>query len=338
MRKRPFVTVLMSVYGEHEDWLRKAIDSILSQTYQSFEFIIILDNPDNELLWAVLNDYRLVDNRIKLIRNEQNMGLAASLNTGLEISSGNYIVRMDADDISIPERIEVLVEFMEQNLEIGVCSSWMKAFGGSFMHNCVVRYPTTHDELEITSLYITPIAHAPAIIRRNIIEKFSPLYNIKCRRSQDYELWSRLMQNEIRFATIPKVLYLRRSSSNMGPQPIPYQIIHNQISRNNIQQILNDYSLKVPRVIENENIKELSNVFSKAFESKHKRLLSVILFLYYMSFSKPTLKRIRLLLLNGDLFILRYLPYKLVIRLFSPKTSTSYSINDTCDDESMRIF
>jgi len=333
------VSVLMSVYGEEEDWLRKAVDSILTQTYSNFEFIITLDKPENELLWGVLKEYERKDTRIVLSRNEQNMGLAATLNKAIGMSRGDYIVRMDADDISVPKRIEILIEFMESHQEIGVSSSWMKSFGGTFLNNRIAKYPAKHDDLEIKSLYNTPIAHAPCIIRRTVIDKFSPLYNEKCCRTQDYELWSRLMHNKVKFATIPKVLYLVRGSNGLGPLPIPYQVIHNQVARNNIQQVLNSYSILLPDKIAKGDVKELSKVLrSHKGDRKQKKQLAVILFVYYLSLELSLIKRIGLFLSSCDFSRCSfYLPLKLTLRIILPGDSI-LSVNNRCTDASMSIF
>lgn len=334
-----FVTVLMSVYGEKEEWLRKAVDSILTQTYTNFEFIIILDNPENEFLWGILKEYAQSDHRVILQKNVQNIGLAASLNKGIEISKGDYIVRMDADDISVSHRIETLVKFMERNQEIGVCSSWMKAFDGSFFQNRVVKYPTKHDDLEIRSLYQTPVSHAAAIIRMSIIDNFSPLYNIKCCRSQDYELWSRLMRNGILFSTVSEVLFLRRSSNGIGPQSIPYEIIHNQVSRNNIQLVLNDCSLLIPNLISKSDISKLSEVLrTHTGNRKRKIQLAVILLLYYFSLEVSSIERIVLFFTSGDFFrTVLYLPAKLIWRIMVHTKFSSFSVNNICKDDSFLI-
>lgn len=335
-----FVSVIMSVYGEEETWLRKAIESILSQTHTKFEFIIISDNPKNYRLWEILEKYERLDNRIILLKNEQNIGLAASLNKGLDISKGDYIVRMDADDISVPKRIEVLVHFMENNLEIGVCSSWMKSFGASFWQNRIIKYPTKHDELEISSLYVTPIAHAPCIIRRSVIEQFTPFYNIKCCRTQDYELWSRLMHNDVKFATIPEVLYFVRGSNGVGPVAIPFEIIHNQISRKNIMLVLKEQSLPLHDMISISDIKALSNVLkNKSLINKQIRQLSIVLFLFYMSIKWNVFNRIAHAVLSGHLIkFLYHIPIKLTIRIFIPSNMYPYSVNKITNDETMSIY
>ena len=100
------VSVILSAYNEEERWFREAVESIINQSYENFELILILDNPNNTLLEGIINEYVNKDNRIIYIKNEKNLGLVKSLNKGLSYCRGEYIARMDADDISLPERIE----------------------------------------------------------------------------------------------------------------------------------------------------------------------------------------------------------------------------------------
>ena len=100
------VSVIMATYKEPENLLRQAIESILNQSYKDFEFIIILDNPGNKEHIEIVKSYQKQDSRIRFYINEKNAGLTATLNRGIELSRGKYICRMDADDISMPERIQ----------------------------------------------------------------------------------------------------------------------------------------------------------------------------------------------------------------------------------------
>ena len=115
----PLVSVIMSVYNG-EKYLVQAIDSILNQTYQNFEFIIIDDcSTDNSS--HILQEYAQKDSRIKIIKKEKNIGIKGfikNLNLGISIAKGKYIARMDADDISLPERFQKQVDFLENNPEI----------------------------------------------------------------------------------------------------------------------------------------------------------------------------------------------------------------------------
>ena len=109
------ISVIMSTYREEEKFLRKAISSILDQTYADFEFLIAVDDPQNTALIAVLQEYAARDTRIRLHINEENMGLSASLNILLQEAQGNFVARMDADDISMPKRLEKQIAYMKEH-------------------------------------------------------------------------------------------------------------------------------------------------------------------------------------------------------------------------------
>lgn len=120
----PKISVVMPVYNTKEEWLREAIESILNQSYKDFEFIIIDDGSDKSIE-PIVNSYN--DARIVLIRQE-NQGIAKSLNYGFKISKGEYIARMDSDDISMPERFEKQVNFLDKNPQISVLGGCFETF------------------------------------------------------------------------------------------------------------------------------------------------------------------------------------------------------------------
>jgi glycosyltransferase involved in cell wall biosynthesis len=112
----PKVTVLMSVYNG-EEHLREAIDSILNQTYKNFEFLIIDDGSTDGSV-NIIRSY--LDPRIRLIKNKKNIGITRSLNKGLKLARGEYIARMDDDDIAFPERLEKQVRFLNEHVNVGL--------------------------------------------------------------------------------------------------------------------------------------------------------------------------------------------------------------------------
>jgi len=114
------VSIVMSVYNAQK-YLDEAIESILNQTYSNFEFIIINDGSTDKSL-EIIENYAKKDSRIIVI-NRENKGLIYSLNEGIRKANGKYIARMDADDISLPQRLEKQVEFMEKNKNIGICGT-----------------------------------------------------------------------------------------------------------------------------------------------------------------------------------------------------------------------
>ena len=123
------VSVVMSVFSEPRNWLKKAINSILDQTFSDFEFIIINDNPIRKENYLFLKEIQQKDSRIIIIENKENIGLTKSLNKGLSVARGTYIARMDADDISFPTRLEKQYLFMEANSGVIACGAWARTIG-----------------------------------------------------------------------------------------------------------------------------------------------------------------------------------------------------------------
>ena len=133
----PHVSVVMAVYNAQK-YVSDAIESILCQTYNDFEFIIIEDGSSDESL-KIIQSYS--DPRIKVIRNKENLKLIKSLNLGLQKACGRYIVRMDADDVSRPDRIEKQVNYMESHPDCVLCGTSYRTFGDGVAARNVV-YPS----------------------------------------------------------------------------------------------------------------------------------------------------------------------------------------------------
>jgi len=204
----PLVSVVMPVYNAAY-YLDESIPSILGQSYKNLEFIIINDgSTDNSL--NIINKYQLDDIRIILISRE-NRGLVSSLNEGIAISTGKYIVRMDADDISHSHRVETQVKFMETNPHIGVCGSWVEVFGNGSKQ--IGRYATEDRVLKAELLFSSPFAHPTVILRKEIIEKNNLSYNSNFPAAEDYEFWLRCSK-VTKFANLPIVLLRYRLVSN----------------------------------------------------------------------------------------------------------------------------
>ena len=196
----PYVTVLMPVYNS-EMYLKEAIDSILNQTFRDFEFIVINDGSTDSTS-DIIKSYS--DPRIIYLQNEKNCGVAKSLNKGLRIARGKYIVRMDADDISLPARLEKQVAFMDANPEIGVCGTWLKTFGNG---NDIWTPPGTHDEIFVGIFFCyVNTYHPTVIIRKDTIKDLQEFYNEDFKQSEDVEYWARLANLGVKFANIEEVL------------------------------------------------------------------------------------------------------------------------------------
>ncbi|MBR6972703.1 MAG: glycosyltransferase [Bacteroidales bacterium] len=298
---KAFVSVLMSVYAEPIPVLNESIDSILRQTHSNFEFFVFLDKPDNEDLWRYLQDKATQDGRLIVHKNTVNRFLAGTLNDELKLAKGDYIVRMDGDDISVPFRIEHLVNYMEKHQEVGVASSWMQEFGHKRkIDNRLVRYESDYDKMRVNYLCQTPIAHAPCIIRRNVVEQYGPiLYNERCSKTQDYELWSRLIRCGVVFGMVPEPLYLRRCSQGAGANPIKYQVIHNQVARRNIGYVLNQVNISLPDVVDKGMIANVSAAVNKASGVLRNQLRMILCILYSNVYANP-LRRVWTMITNRD--------------------------------------
>ena len=147
----PKISVLMPLYNPEEEHLREAITSILNQTFTDFELLIVNDGSKNNAEEVVLS---FNDERIRYIKHD-NMGLAATLNKGVDLASTNIIARMDQDDIAHTDRLEKQFKFLEENPEISIVGSWIKHFPKTeivkvpafpdlmdFLNSCVMNHPT----------------------------------------------------------------------------------------------------------------------------------------------------------------------------------------------------
>lgn len=203
---KPKISVIMAVYNT-EKYLPSAIESILGQSYDNFEFIIIEDGSTDKSL-EIIKSYK--DQRIKLVENGKNMGHTYSLNCGLDLACGEYIARMDSDDISLPKRFAKQVKFMDLHREIAVCGTWVKTFGKGV--NFTNRYLTDPEDIKANLLFYTSLAHPTVMIRKSVLNKHNLKYAIERDRdenTEDYGLWLKLAQLE-KLTNIPEVLLLYR--------------------------------------------------------------------------------------------------------------------------------
>lgn len=329
-----FVSVLMSVYAETPATLKEAIDSILNQTFNNLEFLVYLDKPDNDTLWAYLQECATTDSRLIIHRNEKNRFLAGTLNDELQVAKGDYIVRMDGDDISVPYRIEHLVNYMESHPEVGVASSWMQEFGHERkMDNRIVKYESDFEKMKVEFLCQTPIAHAPCIIRRSVVEQFGPaLYNERCSKTQDYELWSRLIKEGVVFGMVSEPIYLRRCSQGAGANPIRFQVIHNQVARRNMRDVLRQVNIDLPNVVSEEMITSINMAIKNASGLLKSQLKMIQCILYSNVYSSP-IKRILAMIRQGDIASMSVLSLRLKIHFCLPDKLTEMNNMVTAPDQ-----
>lgn len=181
----PRVTVLMPVYNG-EKFLREAMDSILAQTFTDFEFLIINDGSTDRSV-EIIESYH--DSRIRLVHNEKNLKLIATLNKGFELARGGFVARMDCDDVSLPERLAKQIAFMETHPEVGVCGTLAKEIdsNGKIVGNLKTPVGEKFDKLLWRP---SPVNHPTALIRDTVYKNFR--YDQNYVDAEDYNLWLRV--------------------------------------------------------------------------------------------------------------------------------------------------
>ncbi|MCQ2966114.1 MAG: glycosyltransferase [Alphaproteobacteria bacterium] len=192
--KNPKISVVLPVYNVPEEWLRQSIESILNQTFSDFELIIINDGSNgNEDI--VIQSY--TDPRIRY-EKQANQGLAKTLNKGLTLARGEFIARMDDDDISLPDRFEKQIDFFYKHPEISILGSSFEIFP----EKKIIQHPNFPTYFDFLKNCV--IAHPSVMFRKNDLEKYNLQYNpeFKC---EDYELWSRAIRY-LNFANLQDVL------------------------------------------------------------------------------------------------------------------------------------
>ena len=235
---KPSVSVLLPVFNA-EHFLKEAINSVLEQTYRDFELIII-DDGSRDGSSAIIKSFH--DRRIIFRGHDKNMGIVSTLNEGLNLSRGKYIVRMDADDISLPSRIMMQVRFMETHPKVGICGTWIEVFGAN---QYIWSPPVSHDEIKVKLFAESALAHPSVCIRRDILQKYSLSYDPTFQYVEDYHLWVK-MSRVTKLANIPRVL-------------LKYRIHPSQIGR--LQSLTQSKSTEIIKI---DLLKELnSNVTRK---------------------------------------------------------------------------
>lgn len=208
----PKVSVVMSTYNR-ESFLPAAIESILNQTFDDFEFIIINDGSSDKTA-DILEDYARKDKRIRIITNKENKGLIYSLNVGLDNAKGTYVARMDDDDdVSLPTRLEKQYNFMEENKDFAVVSSWVI---NPKNHEIWWFHRETDPEKIKMLLYLNviPISHPASFIRRSFLNQNNIRYNPRYKAAEDRKFWLDILDADGKITTIPEGLLMYRLHSS----------------------------------------------------------------------------------------------------------------------------
>ncbi len=209
MRKEPEISVIMGIYNQNDrERLDQAIRSILRQTFVDFEFIIYDDGSDEKIKnW--LDEYACMDDRIRIISNDINHGLAYSLNSCIDVARGKYLARMDDDDISLPNRFLIQHEFLEHHKEYAFVGCGAKLMDGSGIWGTRVM-PKEPGEKDF--LRFSPYIHPTVMIRKSVFQEADNMYSATkdTLRCEDYELFMRLWRKGYRGYNLQDALFIYR--------------------------------------------------------------------------------------------------------------------------------
>lgn len=196
----PLVSILMPVF-KTAPYLREAMGSMLAQTFTEFELIVLDDcSPDNaeEILDA------FDDPRIVRYKGEKNVGLSNVLNVGIGMARGKYIARMDSDDVSLPQRLQVQVDYLEKHPDVDLVSVGMRLFGAK--EGTWIR-ELNPEKVKIEALFHSPVLHASSVWRKDAFEKLGLHFRQEMVPAEDYDLWVRAMLKGLKLVNLPEVFY-----------------------------------------------------------------------------------------------------------------------------------
>lgn len=189
--EKPKISVLMTVYNDQK-YLSIAIESILSQSFKNYEFIIVNDGSIDDSL-KIIEKYKEKDKRIIIINNTTNIGITKSLNKGLLYCKGKYIARMDSDDWSFPDRLQKQYDFMQKNSYLGLSGGTIEVCDKNLNKLNVREYPLTDNSIRNIIFRYSPFAHSATIWKAKLMKMVGG-YNSNIPLSQDCELYFKIGQ------------------------------------------------------------------------------------------------------------------------------------------------
>lgn len=203
---KPDISLIMSVYNG-ETYLAEAIESVVKQTFQNWELIIIND-CSTDSTDKILRDFSSKDERIKVYTNEVNLKLPASLNKAISLCNGKYIARMDADDICLPDRLEKQYKFMEENDDVALSSCRFLTVKNGVYASGGAGGRCDFEALKAMLLVVNPILHPGVIAKAEVMKKFNYDTTLTC--TEDLELWTRMAMENQKIQILPECLLIYR--------------------------------------------------------------------------------------------------------------------------------
>ena len=237
----PRISVVMSVYNG--EWhLAEAIDSILGQTMSDFELIVI-DDGSTDGTPRILEEYAARDDRVRVVRNESNLGLTLSLNRGLGLARGEYFARQDADDISRPQRLALQVQLLDANPHLGaIGTGFQRIDDDGIPLGEPTKVSADHEVLRASLLMINPLPHCSLVARRTLVQELGG-YDEELPYAQDYDLWWRAGRGAL-LGAVPDALVLSRRGEGISTRHFEEQRRCSQeVTLRAVRESLGDRSL-----------------------------------------------------------------------------------------------
>lgn len=271
----PAISVVMSAYNA-APFLKECIDSILTQTFEDFELIVVDDGSTDHSV-EIIQSY--TDTRIRLIKSEHNY--IQSLNKGIGLAKGKYVARMDADDIMFPERLEEEFNFMEEHPDIDVCGSYVKVFNGQDIYS--LPMPIKHNDIAATMVIQCPFYHPTVMLRMEKIRNLffandkCCLYDAQYKYGEDYALWVKLLKHNFRFGGVPKALLYYRISNQQITSA------HKDELNAFAKQVRIEMNVYAESVVKEQASEEINSYYNRALEMAKRKVIKMKTLTYILS-------------------------------------------------------
>lgn len=288
--EEPVISVIMPVYNAAK-FLRQSIDSVLSQTFKDFEFLIFNDASTDDSL-VIIKSY--TDPRIKLITSEVNTGYLPHLNHGFKIARGKYIARMDADDISHPERFQQQFDYLEQNTNVQIAGSFITLFSDEKETIKTIKYPVLPKYIKWHAIKGTPLAHPAVMLKTECIAQLNYFYDHHYYPAEDYDLWTRLLLKNYNIANIPAVLLKYRAHQHQTSE------VKSELQQSNAAVIKKKYISGLFKVKSSKKIEKIYLFFNRPSLLTFRKFYSIAAYITGKAIITPGVDKKSLLLYIQD--------------------------------------
>ncbi len=226
MLMNPLVSVVCAVYNG-EKTIKNSIESVIAQTYTQWELIIVNDGS-NDMTLEIVDEYVLSDKRIRIVTNQKNLGQTASLNEGVKLSTGEYIARIDADDVFFPDKLDAQVQFMIAHPEVALCGTNAICSDSDTGIDSEIKFPENNSQILVGLFSHSSVIHVSVLINKEKLLQVGE-YNTKYHVAADYELW-------VRFAKMGFVMH------NLQMNSVKFNFTEQSFGRINQERNVNEFN------------------------------------------------------------------------------------------------